>query len=80
MVRHMGPVLSILQDKTIPPYRLTRPKVGRSALRPQRREGDTMEPRVSVPMEKATQPAEVADPGPADEPLEPSLVFHGLRV
>ena len=30
-----------------------------------------MLPRVSVPMAKPTQPAAVADPGPADEPLDP---------
>ena len=42
--------------------------------------GEEMEPRVSEPMEKATQPADVADAGPAEEPLEPCLGFQGLRV
>jgi len=36
-----------------------------------------MEPRVSVPMPKPTQPAAVADPGPADEPLDPCGAFRG---
>ena len=39
-----------------------------------------MDPCVSVPMANATAPAAVADPGPADEPLEPSSVFQGFRV
>jgi hypothetical protein len=30
-----------------------------------------MDPPVSVPMEKPTRPAAVAEPGPADDPLEP---------
>jgi hypothetical protein len=47
---------------------------------PQRMDGDTMDPCVSVPMAKATHPAAVADPGPADEPLEPCDRFHGLLV
>ena len=37
-----------------------------------------MEPRVSVPIENPTQPAAVADPGPADEPLDPASGFQGL--
>ncbi len=76
----MGPVLSMLQESTIPPARLTRPNVGRSALSPLRREGETIEPCVSVPIEKATVAAAVAEPGPAEEPLEPSSTFQGLRV
>ena len=62
------------------PERLTRPKVGRRALTPLRVAGETMLPRVSVPMPKPTQPAAVAEPGPAEEPLEPLSVFHGQRV
>jgi hypothetical protein len=42
--------------------------------------GDTIDPCVSVPMPKATQPPAVADDGPADEPLEPCVRFHGLFV
>jgi hypothetical protein len=64
----------------MPPYRLTRPNVGRSALKPQRIVGDTIEPDVSVPMPNATHPAAVAEAGPADEPLEPCDKFHGLFV
>jgi hypothetical protein len=30
-----------------------------------------MEPSVSVPSEKPTKPAAVADAGPAEEPLDP---------
>ena len=36
-------------------------------------------PRVSVPMEKPTHPADVALAEPAEEPLEPCLRFQGLR-
>ncbi len=39
-----------------------------------------IEPRVSVPIAKPTRPAAVADPGPAEEPLDPCSGFHGLRV
>ena len=39
-----------------------------------------MEPWVSVPIPKATHAAAVADPGPADDPLDPSSTFHGFRV
>ena len=39
-----------------------------------------MDPWVSVPMAKATHPAAVADPGPAEDPLDPSSRFHGFRV
>ena len=66
----------MLQARTIPPYRDTRPKVGRSALKPHRRAGEVIDPWVSDPMPKATQPAAVADAGPADEPLL-DLYFTG---
>src|SRR5689334_13425000 len=39
-----------------------------------------IEPRVSVPIAKPTRPADVAEPGPADEPLELFSGDHGLRV
>src|SRR3954453_15933522 len=39
-----------------------------------------IEPRVSVPIAKATSPAAVAAPGPADDPLELLSGDHGLRV
>src|SRR5215216_3194841 len=76
----MGPTRSCDQPSTMPPARLTRPKVGRSALRPHSRAGDTIDPDVSVPMPNATQPAAVADAGPADDPLEPRRRSHGLFV
>src|SRR5438876_10463048 len=76
----MGPSLSMLQESAIAPVRGTRPKDGRSPVQPQRVDGDEIEPSVSEPMLKATQPAAVAEAGPADDPLDPCLVFHGLRV
>jgi len=62
------------------PCRLTRPKVGLSPVHPHRLEGETMEPSVSVPMANPTSPAATAEAEPAEEPLEPSSGFHGLRV
>ena len=47
---------------------------------PQRWEGAVMEPRVSVPIEKAQSPAAVAEAEPALDPLDPSSGFQGLRV
>src|SRR5688572_22012053 len=73
----------MVQLKPIAPYRLTRPYVGRSPVTPQRDDGETIEPSVSVPIENPTKPAAVADAGPADEPLEPccaSSGCHGFRV
>jgi hypothetical protein len=47
-------------------------------------DGEMMDPRVSVPIEKPTSPAAVAEPGPADDPLDPprcgSSGFHGFFV
>src|SRR6188768_518563 len=79
-LRQMGPILSIDHDSAMAPLRLTAPKVGRSPVVPQRVDGDTIEPHVSVPMANATNPAAVAEADPADEPLDPSSVFQGLRV
>ncbi len=76
----MGPTLSRLQLTGMTPCRLTRPKVGRRPVTPQVRDGPTIEPSVSVPMEKATRPAAVAAAGPADEPPDPSSGLQGLRV
>jgi hypothetical protein len=64
----------------MPPARLTRPKVGRRPVVPQRCEGEVMEPSVSVPMAKAQSPAAVAEADPALDPLDPSSVFQGFRV
>ena len=69
--RHSGPILSLAQLRAIAPCRLIRPKVGRRPATPQRVAGDTIEPRVSVPMPKAASPAAVMDAEPAEEPLEP---------
>jgi hypothetical protein len=63
-VRHIGPILSMLHDSAMAPWRLTRPNVGRRPVTPLRVAGDTMEPCVSVPMAKPTRPAAVAAPGP----------------
>src|SRR5262245_3881648 len=76
----IGPILSIVQASAMAPYRLTRPNVGRSPVTPQRVQGDTMLPRVSVPRAKPVSPALVADADPADEPLDPWSVFQGFFV
>ena len=60
--RAMGPSLSSDQQSVIAPVRGTRPKVGRRPVTPQRIEGLTMDPSVSLPMEKPTRPAAVAAP------------------
>src|SRR5437588_12986117 len=78
--RVSGPILSMLQARLMQPWRLTRPKVGRRPVVPHWREGDTMLPRVSLPSANAANPAAVAAADPADEPLDPSLGFHGVRV
>src|SRR5438105_701519 len=79
-VRHSGPRRSCVHDSVIAPYRLTRPKVGRSPVTPQIVDGLRIDPLVSVPMPNATQPAAVALAGPADDPLDPSPGSHGLLV
>src|ERR1700683_3894050 len=76
----MGPSLSIVQLSAMAPVRGTKPKVGRRPVTPERVDVEEMEPSVSEPMEKATQPALVAEAGPADDPLDPCFGFHGLRV
>ena len=43
-------------------------------MHPQVEEGEIIEPSVSVPIEKPTKPAAVADAGPADEPLDPVVL------
>src|SRR5205823_1989454 len=78
--RQMGPSLSMVHERAIAPVRGTIPKVGRKPVVPHRVDGDEIEPSVSEPMAKPTQPAAVADAEPADDPLEPCCVFHGLRV
>src|ERR1043166_669547 len=73
----------MVQLKPIAPWRLTRPYVGRRPVQPQREDGETIEPSVSVPIENPTKPAAVAAAGPADDPLDPSRSSsgaQGLRV
>src|SRR5579859_82658 len=70
----------MVQERAIAPVRGTKPNVGRSPVVPQRVDGDEMEPNVSDPIANATQPAAVAEAEPADDPLDPCLVFQGLRV
>src|SRR5689334_24481437 len=76
----MGPSLSGDQHSVIAPVRATRPYVGRKPVIPQRIEGDTMLPPVSLPTENRTSPAEVAAPGPALEPEAPSSGSQGFIV
>src|SRR5437764_9609670 len=78
--RQRGPSLSMVQERAIAPVRGTSPKVGRRPVVPQRVDGEEMDPKVSEPMAKATQPDAVAEAEPADDPLDPCLVFQGLRV
>src|SRR6476660_9807487 len=78
--RQIGPSLSMVQESAMAPVLGTSPNVGRRPVVPQRVEGDEIEPRVSDPIAKATQPAAVAEADPADDPLDPCLVFQGLRV
>src|SRR4051812_28647960 len=78
--RQMGPSLSMLQESAMAPVRGTRPKVGRRPVTPHRVTGEEMEPRVSEPIAKATQPADVAEDEPADDPEDPCDSLHGLRV
>src|ERR1051325_220756 len=78
--RQMGPSLSIVHERAMAPVRGTNPNVGRKPVVPQRVDGEEMDPSVSEPMANATQPAAVAEADPADEPLDPCLVFQGLRV
>src|SRR5437588_7826345 len=79
-LRQIGPSLSMLHDNAMAPVRGTNPNVGRKPVQPHRADGDEIEPRVSEPMLNATQPAAVAQAGPADDPLDPWLMFHGFRV
>ena len=79
-LRVIGPSLSIDQHSVMAPVRATRPNVGRNPVSPQRIDGLTMLPSVSLPIENATSPAAVAAPGPALEPDEPSSSSHGFIV
>jgi len=76
----IGPTLSRLQLKVMAPLLLMLPKVGLSPVAPQVWLGEMIDPCVSVPMAKGTNPATVAELEPADEPLEPLSRFHGFFV
>src|SRR5947207_2583922 len=76
----MGPSLSSDQQSVIAPVRGTRPNVGRSPVTPQRIDGETMLPSVSLPIAKATSPAAVAAPAPALLPEDPSSRSQGFIV
>src|SRR5438876_7251096 len=78
--RVIGPSLSRDQQSVIAPVRGTRPKVGRRPVTPQRIDGETMLPSVSLPMLNPTQPAAVAAPAPALLPDEPSSGSQGFIV
>src|SRR6202521_4064931 len=79
-LRVIGPSLSRDQQSVIAPVRGTRPYVGRNPVIPQRMDGLTMLPPVSLPIAKPTNPAAVAAPGPALEPDDPSSSSHGFIV
>src|SRR5579871_6637455 len=70
--RVIGPSLSSDQHSVMAPVRGTRPYVGRRPVTPQRIDGLTMLPPVSLPMANPTNAAAVAAPGPALDPEEPS--------
>src|SRR6056300_727343 len=76
----IGPILSIDQTKAIAPSLLTLPKVGRNPVIPLTVEGEMIEPKVSVPNAKGTNPAATAEPEPAEDPLDPVDVFQGFLV
>src|SRR5512144_669326 len=78
--RAIGPSLSSDQQSVMAPVRATRPNVGRRPVTPQRIEGLTMLPPVSLPIENDTSAAAVAAPGPARDPDEPSSKSHGFIV
>src|ERR1700751_1853917 len=76
----MGPSLSSDQHNVMAPVRGTRPNVGRNPVTPQRIEGLTMLPPVSLPIENPTKPAAGAARGPSLDPDAPSSGSHGFIV
>jgi len=54
--------------------------VGLNPDTPFRLLGEVIEPSVSVPNEKPTKPAAVAEPEPAEEPLAPCEISQGFFV
>ena len=59
---------------------LTELYVGLNPVTPHLVAGETIDPKVSVPTEKPTRPAEVADADPAEEPLDPWDKSQGFNV
>src|ERR1700758_756502 len=78
--RAIGPSLSSDQHSVMAPVRGTRPNVARSPVTPQRIDGLTILPPVSLPIANPTSPAAVAAPGPALEPDDPSSSNQGFIV
>src|SRR5688500_11396332 len=78
-VRASGPILSIVHDSAIAPWRLTAPYVGRSPLTPENEAGVMIDPEVSLPIANGTSPAATAAAGPLDDPPDQNAVFHGVR-
>src|SRR6266513_4722415 len=56
----IGPSLSIVHERAIAPWRLTRPYVGRRPVTPQKAAGVPMDPDVSEPIAHGTRPAATA--------------------
>src|SRR6476661_6732898 len=79
-LRQIGPALSRLQHKTMAPLLLTVPNVGRKPVAPQRVEGETIDPRVSVPRAKGNKPATTDAAEPAEDPLDPCWRSQGFLV
>src|SRR5271170_5094323 len=77
-VRAIGQSLSIDHAIAIAPYRLTRPKLGRSAAIPHHAPGQIVEPRVSEPSAHGASAAETTAPDPLDEPHVQYFMFHGF--
>jgi hypothetical protein len=78
--RHIGVILSQLQPVEMTPCRLTLPRVGFSPETPFTSQGAIMDPADSVPIEKPTHLAAMAEPGAADEPPAPVEGLQGLLV
>src|SRR6266550_4054676 len=60
------------------PQRLTRPKVGRRPVLPQKLAGQRIEPQVSVPMANAARPAATIAPEPLELPHVQQVAFQGF--
>src|ERR1043165_3818653 len=78
--RAIGPSLSSDQQRAMAPALDTRPNVGRRPVDPHVRDGEMIDPSVSVPMPNPMQPDAPAAAEPALEPDEPRSGFHGLLV